>query len=94
MLLVPAELTTVQIVQSDITQLSISNTDITTISLQTNDITVLQNISATLNAASLSLSNDIPENIARTGSSGSSSAVSRADHIHSLANTLLDGGNY
>lgn len=94
MLLVPAEITTVQIAQSDITQLSISNTDITTISLQTNDITVLQNVSATLNAASLSLSSDIPQDVARTGSAGSSSAVSRADHIHSLANTLLDGGNY
>ncbi len=94
MLLVPAEITTVQILQSDITQLSISNTDITTISLQTNDITVLQNVSATLNAASLSLSSDIPQDIARTGSAGSSSAVSRADHIHSIANTLLDGGNY
>lgn len=93
MLLVPAEITTVQIAQSDITQLSISNTDITTISLQTNDITVLQNVSATINAA-LSLSSDIPENIARTGSAGSSTAVSRADHIHSIANTLLDGGNY
>lgn len=94
MLLVPAEITTVQIAQSDITQLSISNTDITTISLQTNDITVLQNVSATLNAASLSLSSDIPQDVARTGSAGSSTAVSRADHIHSLANTLLDGGNY
>lgn len=94
MLLVPAEITTVQIAQSDITQLRISNTDITTISLQTNDITVLQNVSATLNAASLSLSSDIPQDVARTGSAGSSSAVSRADHIHSLANTLFDGGNY
>lgn len=90
----PAEITTVQIAQSDITQLSISNTDITTISLQTNDITVLQNVSATLNAASLSLSSDIPQDVARTGSAGSNTAVSRADHIHSIANTLLDGGNY
>lgn len=94
MLLVPAEITTVQIAQSDITQLRISNTDITTISLQTNDITVLQNVSATINAASLSLSSDIPQDVARTGLSGSSTTVSRADHIHSIANTLLDGGNY
>jgi hypothetical protein len=94
MLLVPAEITTVQISQSDITQLTVSNTDITTVSVQSSDITVLQNVSATINAASLSLSSDIPQDIARTGSSGTSSAVSRADHIHSIANTLLDGGNY
>jgi hypothetical protein len=94
MLLVPAEITTVQISQSDITQLTVSNTDITTVSVQNSDITVLQNVSATINAASLSLSSDIPQDIARTGSAGTSSAVSRADHIHSIANTLLDGGNY
>jgi hypothetical protein len=94
MLLVPAEITTVQIFQSDITQLTVSNSDITTVNLQTEDVTILQNVSATINAASLSFSNDIPQDIARAGSAGTSSAVSRADHVHSIANTLLDGGNY
>jgi hypothetical protein len=94
MLLVPAEITTVQIFQSDITQLTVSNSDVTTVNLQTEDVTILQNVSATINAASLSLSSSIPQDIARTGSAGTSSAVSRADHIHSIANTLLDGGNY
>jgi len=94
MLLVPAEITTVQIAQSDISQLTVSNTDITVVNLQTEDITVLQNVSATISAASLSLSSDIPQSIARTGSAGTSSAASRADHVHSIANTLLDGGNY
>jgi hypothetical protein len=92
MLLVPAEITTVQIAQSDISQLTVNDTDITVVSLQTEDITVLQNVSATISA--LSFSNDIPQNIARSGASGSSSLASRADHIHSIANTLLDGGNY
>jgi len=94
MLLVPAEITTIQIYQSDITQLTVSNSDITTVNLQTEDITILQNVSATINAATLSFSNDIPQNIARSGSAGTSVAASRADHIHSIANTLLDGGNY
>ena len=90
----PAEITTVQIFQSDITQLTVSDSDVTTVNLQTEDVTILQNVSATINAASLSLSNDIPQDIARSGSAGTSSAVSRADHVHSIANTLLDGGNY
>lgn len=94
MLLVPAEITTVQIFQSDITQLTVSDSDVTTVNLQTEDVTILQNVSATINAASLSFSNDIPQDIARTGSAGTSSAASRADHVHSIANTLLDGGNY
>lgn len=94
MLLVPAEITTVQIATSDITQLTVSNTDITVVSLQTEDITVLQNVSATISAAALSYSNDTPQDIARSGSAGISDLVSRADHIHSIANTLLDGGNY
>jgi hypothetical protein len=94
MLPVSAEITTVQIIQSDITQLRVSSTDITTINLQTEDITVLQNVSATINAATLSLSNNIPLDIARAGARGTSTVASREDHIHSIANTLLDGGNY
>ena len=94
MLPVSAEITTIQIKESNITELTISNTDITTVNIQTEDITVLQNVSATINAATLSFSNDIPQDIARSGSTGTSFAVSRADHVHSLANTLLDGGNY
>ena len=90
----PAEITTVQIFQSDITQLTVSDSDVTTVNLQTEDVTILQNVSATINAASLSFSNDIPQNISRSGSAGTSSAASRADHVHSIADTLLDGGNY
>lgn len=94
MLLVSAEITTVQITQSDITQLTINNSDVTTVNLQNDDITVLQNVSATINAATLSLSNNIPLDIARDGAAGTSSVASREDHVHSIANTLLDGGNY
>ena len=90
----PSEITTVQIKQFDITQLSLKSSDITTVRIQTGDVTVLTNTPATINAANLSLSNDLPINIARAASAGASSSVSRADHTHSVADTLLDGGNY
>ena len=94
MLPVSADLTTVRIYESDITQLIIGTTDTTILNLQTEDVTIITTVPATINGASLSLSNDSPEDVARSASAGSSSFVSRADHVHSAANLLLDGGNY
>lgn len=89
-----ADITTVRIESGDVTQVNLSNTDTTTVSISSGDVTVLTGVSATISAASLSFSTDTPQDIARSGSVGISPAVSRADHVHSIANTLLDGGNY
>ena len=98
----PADVTSVRITSGDITSLTISTdtsnvtvaSDITAVTVQTNDTTVITAASATINAASLILATDAPSAIARTASVGTSSYVARADHVHSAADLLLDGGNY
>lgn len=89
-----AEITQLRVTYGDITRLVLNSGDITNLTVQSNDTTVISAVTATINAASLSLSSATPLDVARTGSAGTSTQVSRADHIHSIANTLLDGGNY
>jgi hypothetical protein len=89
-----AEMTTVVISNQDITQINISNTSVTSINSGTADTTILVASPATINGATLSLSDQNPADIARVVSAGVSNLVSRADHVHSAANLLLDGGNY
>lgn len=87
-----ADLTTVQISPSTSTNVSqVTNTTVLSQLVQT---TVLTQSSGTINLASLSLSNTAPADIARTASAGTSNVAARADHIHSAATLLLDGGNY
>ena len=90
----PAEVTTVVISNQDVTQITINNTTITAINTETADTTVLTAAPATINGATLSLSNENPSDIARSSSAGTSNLVSRADHVHAAASLLLDGGNY
>lgn len=90
----PADVTTVVISSQDVTQISISNTAVTSINSDTADVTILVAAPATINGATLSLSNDNPVDVSRIASAGISNLVSRADHTHSAANLLLDGGNY
>lgn len=78
-----ADLTTVQVYPAQISNVS-----------QVVQTTVLTQSSGTINLASLSLSNTAPADIARTASAGTSNVAARADHTHSAANLLLDGGNY
>lgn len=78
-----ADLTTVQVYPADISNVS-----------QVIQTTVLTQSSGTINLASLSLSNTAPADIARTASVGTSNVAARADHVHSAADLLLDGGNY
>jgi len=78
-----ADLTTVQIQPADISNVS-----------QIIQTTVLTQSSGTINLASLSLSNTAPADVARTANVGSSNVAARADHVHSAADLLLDGGNY
>jgi len=78
-----ADLTTVQVYANNISNIS-----------QVVSTTVLSQSSGTINLASLSLSNTAPADIARTASAGSSNVAARADHVHSAADLLMDGGNY
>ncbi len=96
-----ADITTVQVSSGDITSLSIANdisnvtvaSEITAITLQTNDTTVLTQSAGTINLASLSLAENVTD-VARNGVVGVSVLAARADHVHSAANLLLDGGSY
>jgi hypothetical protein len=90
-----ADITTLLVNTGDITQLSITENDVTSITVRDGDITVLNSTPATITLERiLTLSDATPSDIARTGSSGILELASRADHVHSIANTLLDGGNY
>ena len=77
-----ADLTTVQIYANNISNVS-----------QVTSTTVLSQSSGTISLASLSLATTVTD-IARTGVVGSSQLAARADHVHSAADLLLDGGNY
>jgi hypothetical protein len=102
MLLVPAEITNVSVTTGDITAVTInaasSNlvvaSDITAVSIQTSDTTVMSAAPATINLASLSFATSAPADVARTASVGVSNLAARADHVHSAADLLMDGGNY
>lgn len=97
----PADITTVQLSTGDITSLSITSdisnvtvaSEITSVIVQTNDITVLTQTEGTINLGSLSMASTVTD-IARTGVVGVSVLAARADHVHSAADLLLDGGNY
>ena len=78
-----ADLTTVQVFANNISNVS-----------QVTSTTLLTQSSGTINLASLSLSSAAPADIARSASVGSSGVAARADHVHSAADLLLDGGNY
>lgn len=98
----PADVTSVQVSAGDITSLAITTdssnitvaSDITAVTIQQNDTTVLTAAPATVNLASLSFATSAPSDIARSASVGVSNLAARADHVHSAASLLLDGGNY
>lgn len=77
-----ADLTTVQIYANNISNVS-----------QVTSTTVLSQSSGTINLGSISLATTVTD-IARTGVVGTSQLAARADHVHSAANLLMDGGNY
>ena len=88
-----ADTTTVQVKSGDITSVTVAS-EITAVTIQTNDTTVLTSAPATLNLASLSFADTTPADIARAGVIGVSVLAARADHVHSAASLLMDGGNY
>lgn len=77
---------------ADITTVQVTTTDVSNVAVTT-DITVLNQSSGTISLASLSLATTVTD-IARTGVVGTSQLAARADHVHSAANLLMDGGNY
>lgn len=89
-----AEITNLTVKNGDITQLTVTSSDVTAITIQTNDTTVINTVPATINLANASYATTAPEDIARAASVGVLNIAARADHVHSIANTLLDGGNY
>lgn len=90
-----SDITTLQVITGDITNITIGNTDTTALSVQNGDVTTILAAPATITLERiLTLSDATPFDIARTGSAGVLEIASRADHVHSIANTLLDGGNY
>lgn len=78
---------------ADLTTVQISSTTSSNVS-QIIQTTVIAQSSGTINLASLSLSSTAPADVARTAVVGVSNVAARADHIHSAASLLLDGGNY
>ena len=77
---------------ADATTVQISTSNISNVSQVTNT-TVLSQSSGTINLASLSLATTVTD-VARSGVVGVSDLAARADHVHSEANLLVDGGNY
>lgn len=78
---------------ADLTTVQISSTTSSNVS-QIIQTTVIAQSSGTINLASLSLSSTAPADVARTAVVGVSNVAARADHAHSAASLLLDGGNY
>lgn len=90
-----ADITTLQVLTGDITNVSVSNNDTTALTVRNGDITTIIGAPATITLERiLTLSNAAPLDITRAANSGVLEIASRADHVHSIANTLLDGGNY
>ena len=90
-----ADITTLQVSTGDVTNITVSNSDVTSVSVRNGDVTTLVATPATITLERiLTMSNAAPLDITRTANSGVLEIASRADHVHSIANTLLDGGNY
>ena len=90
-----ADSTILQINSGDVTNLLVSNSDASILSVNNGDITTIVGAPTTVTlGTTLILSNAAPLDITRAAGSGILESASRADHVHSIANTLLDGGNY
>ena len=87
-----ADSTILQINSGDVTNLSVSSSDASILSVSNGDITTI--VGAPITVSLANFSDAAPLDISRTANSGVLAIASRADHIHSIANTLLDGGNY
>ena len=78
---------------ADVTVLQVYPSVISNVS-QITQTTVLTQSSGTINLASLSLSSTAPADVARSATVGVSNVAARADHAHSAADLLVDGGSY
>jgi hypothetical protein len=90
-----ADTTTLQVRVGDITSVALDNNDSTILNVSNGDVTTIVGAPTTITLEKiLTMSNAQPLDIARTPSAGVLELASRADHIHSAAGLLLDGGNY
>lgn len=90
-----SDITNLRVITGDITNIVIGNTDTTVLNVQNGDVTTLLATPATITLDRILTMSDVePSDIARESSPGILEIASRADHVHSIANTLLDGGNY
>jgi hypothetical protein len=90
-----SDTTTLQVVYGDITNLTISqDSTAVTVSNTNLDTTILLAAPATISVPSISFSTANPSDVTVFSSPGVSNSAARADHIHSAASLLLDGGNY
>jgi len=90
-----ADTTILQVTIGDISNVTVSDNDVTAITVQDTDITTIIGAPTTITLERiLTLSDGFPSDVARTANAGVLEIASRADHVHSIANTLLDGGNY
>jgi hypothetical protein len=90
-----AQVTTITVSPSDSSVITLVENQSTVISVTNTDTTVLQAAPAIIALGqTLILSNDIPLELAETGSAGISNTVSRSDHVHPSTGMLLNGGNF
>lgn len=90
------EVSNLKVIEGDITNVTISAGDVTALTVQTGDVTVISGASATVNLANIifATSSEMPLDVARSASVGVLNIAARADHTHSAADLLLDGGNF
>lgn len=90
-----ADITTLTVIGNQATNLRVSSSDVTVINT-VDDITILNAVSATITIPNeIELSNATPQEISsEVGSPGVSMSAARADHVHSAANLIVNGGNF
>lgn len=90
------DISNITVYQGDITNVTVSNTDVTAVTVQSGEITAITAASATVNLANITFAtaSEMPQDVARSASLGALNIAARADHVHSGADLLVDGGNF
>jgi hypothetical protein len=90
------DVTNLTVKQGDITNITIGTGDVTALTVQSGEITQISSATATINLANIAFatSSEMPLDVGRSASVGVLNIAARADHVHSAANLLLDGGNF
>lgn len=91
-----SDVTNLTVRQGDITNITVGSGDVTALTVQSGEITQISSATATVNLANIvfATSTEAPLDVQRSASVGVLNIAARADHAHSAANLLLDGGNF